>query len=64
MSAVDVERLMTLLYTSTGVRKRFIDDPLSVMAAFDLDDAEQEGFLQMDRPPEFDRYSRKPLICR
>jgi hypothetical protein len=50
MSAGDVEGLMTLLYTSTGVRKRFIDDPLSVMAAFDLDEAEQQGFLQIDRP--------------
>jgi hypothetical protein len=50
MSAVDVEGLMTLLYTSTGTRRRFIDDPQSVMAAFDLDDAEQQGFLEMDRP--------------
>jgi hypothetical protein len=50
MSAVAVEDLMALLYTNTEIRKRFIEKPLCVMAAFDLDEAELQGFLEMDRP--------------
>lgn len=48
MSASAVENLMALLYTNTGVRKKFIDNPVSVLVDFELDDAERIALSEMD----------------
>lgn len=50
MSAVEVENLMALLYTNTGVRKSFIANPSEVMADFELDETERIALLNTDWP--------------